>query len=74
MFSVYNIELEDYYIQTDFDKNSYLNFINTIKNRSIYNFETEVTSQNPILTLSTCDNNNKYRVVLHAVRLEEMIL
>lgn len=72
MFSVYNIELEDYYIQTDFDENSYLNFINTIKNRSIYNFETEVTSQNSILTLSTCDNNNKYRVVLHAVRLEEM--
>ena len=70
VFSVYNIELEDYYIQTDFDENSYSNFINTIKNRSIYNFETEVTSQNSILTLSTCDNNNKYRVVLHAVRLE----
>lgn len=70
VFSVYNIELEDYYIQTDFDENSYSNFINTIKNRSIYDFETEVTSQNSILTLSTCDNNNKYRVVLHAVRLE----
>lgn len=70
VFSVYNIELEDYYIQTDFDENSYLNFINTIKNRSIYNFETEVTTQNSILTLSTCDDNNKYRVVLHAVKLE----
>ena len=37
--------------------------------RSINNFETDVKTDDNILTLSTCANNNKYRIVLHAKKL-----
>lgn len=69
VFSIYKVEKEDYYITTSFTNNSYLDFLNTIKKRSITDFNTEVTENDQILTLSTCDNNNKYRVVLHAKKL-----
>lgn len=67
VFSVYKIEAEDYYIKTKFsDNKEFEEFINTIKKRSIKNFDTNVSKDDSILTLSTCANNNKYRVVLHA--------
>ena len=67
VFSVYEIEEEDYYIQTKFNNNkSYKKFLNTIKNRSIKNFNVDIKEENSILTLSTCANSNKYRIVLHA--------
>lgn len=53
--------------QTNFENNTeYLKFIKTLKNRSIQNFDIDVTEEDPILTLSTCANDNDYRVVLHA--------
>ena len=67
VFSVYQIEAEDYYIQTEFDSNKqFEQFIETLQKRSIKNFNEKVTTENQILTLSTCANNNKYRIVLHA--------
>ena len=67
VFSIYQIEKEVYYLQTDFnDDNEYMNFVNTLKSRSIINFGVDVTVEHQILTLSTCANNNDYRVVLHA--------
>lgn len=70
VFSVYKIEVEDYYIQTEFkDNKSYLQFLNTIKERSSKDFEIELTENDKILTLSTCANNNKYRIVLHAKKI-----
>ena len=70
VFSVYQIEVEDYYIKTSFDtEGKFEEFINTIKSRSINNFETDVKTDDNILTLSTCANNNKYRVVLHAKKV-----
>ena len=69
VFSIYKIENEDYYITTDFFDNSFGEFIETIKNRSIKDFGVQVNENDQILTLSTCDNNNKYRVVLHAKKL-----
>ena len=69
VFSVYQIEKEDYYIQTSFNNTEYNKFIETIKNRSIKNFNEEVTAEDQILTLSTCANNNKYRVVVHAKKI-----
>ena len=68
VFSVYKIESEDYYIKTEFNNdNEYEQFINTLKNRSIKEFNADVSKNDSILTLSTCANNNRYRVVLHAV-------
>lgn len=69
VFSVYQIEKEDYYIKTNFSNdNEFKNFIDTIKSRSYKDFGIDVTNEDQILTLSTCANNNKYRVVLHAVK------
>jgi len=67
VFSIYQIEKEAYYLQTDFSNNEeFTSFINTLKNRSITNFDIDVTFEDRILTLSTCANDNDYRVVLHA--------
>ena len=70
VFSVYRIEKEDYYIQTNFDTEKEFNtFAQTIKKRSKKDFNVDVNKEDNILTLSTCANNNKYRVVLHAKKI-----
>ena len=70
IFSIYQIEAEEYYIQTEFKNESeFGKFIETIKKRSIKDFENELSSSDSILTLSTCANNNKYRVVVHAKKI-----
>ncbi len=71
VFSVYQIVNEDYYIDTEFENNEFEDFIKTLKSRSIKDFNIEVTKEDTILTLSTCANNNKYRVVLHAKKIQE---
>lgn len=70
VFSIYEIESEDYYIKTEFKDNEFEEFIKTLKNRSIKDFRVEISSEDSILTLSTCSNNNKYRVVLHARKIK----
>lgn len=70
VFSVYQIEKEDYYIQTSFDTEIEFNtFVETIKKRSKKDFNVDVNKEDTVLTLSTCANNNKYRVVLHAKKI-----
>lgn len=72
VFSVYTIEPEIYYITTNFNTDDkYNKFINTILNRSIYNFNIDMKTTDKILTLSSC-YNDKLRVVLHA-KLVNMI-
>lgn len=67
VFSIYKIESEDYYIKTEFSNdNEFEKFIKTLKKRSIKNFNIDISKEDSILTLSTCANNNKYRVVLHS--------
>lgn len=66
IFSVYKIEEESYYIQTDFTSDSeYLEFLNTIKERSKYDFNVVLNESDKIITLSTCAND-KERYVVHA--------
>lgn len=70
VFSVYRIEKEDYYIQTNFNTEKEFNtFAQTIKKRSKKDFNVDVNKEDTVLTLSTCANNNKYRVVLHAKKI-----
>ena len=70
VFSIYKIESEDYYIKTEFSNdNEFEQFVNTIKNRSIKKFDIDVSKEDNILTLSTCANNNRYRIVLHAKKM-----
>lgn len=66
IFSVYTIERENYYLQTDFTtKKEYKTFLNILRERSIYDFKLDIENTTSILTLSTCYKNNK-RVVVHA--------
>lgn len=69
VFSVYKIKNEDYYINTEFQGNEFQEFVNTLKGRSIKNFNVDVYEEDSILTLSTCAENNKNRVVVHAKRI-----
>ncbi len=68
VFSVYKINLESYYLQVDFDNDSqYLEFLNTLKSRSKYNFNVSLNENDKIITLSTCsDAAGTGRIVLHA--------
>lgn len=71
VFSVYKIEIEDYYITTNFETNNeFQRFVNVIKSRSEKDFEIDVSANDNILTLSTCADNNKYRIVLHAKKIK----
>lgn len=71
VFSIYNIEVTSDYLYTNFNTNEeYQKFINLIKDRSNFKFDTEVTTQDKILTLSTCLDNNR-RLVVHAVLQKE---
>ena len=65
VFSIYEIENEDYYLSTTFD--NYDEYLNNIKNRSIKDFGINLSNESNILTLSTCSSSNKRRIVLHAV-------
>lgn len=67
VFSTYTIDSENYYIKTQFSSDKeFKDFIKTIKNRSNYNFNIDVSNDDKILTLSTCTNIGKGRTVLHA--------
>ena len=72
VFSVYEIRAEGYYATPSFvsDK-TYSDFLNTLKSRSVHNFDVDLTSSDQILTLSTCSNNNAFRTVLHAKKITE---
>lgn len=66
IFSVYTIPEENYYITTSFkDNNDYQQFLDTIKKRSKFNFNTNLNTNDKIITLSTCYSNTK-RTVVHA--------
>ena len=69
VFSVYQIETEDYYINTEFKDEEFKNFVNTLKKRSKKDFGVEITEEDSILTLSTCANNYRDRIVLHAKKI-----
>ena len=68
VFSVYQIETEEYYLQTNIS--NFKEFVEKIKGRSKKNFNVDIKETDNILTLSTCADNTKYRVVLHAVKIK----
>ena len=71
IFSVYKIEEETYYITTDFENdNTYMEFLNTIKDRSKYNFNVTLNSSDSIITLSTCYSETE-RTVVHAKKIKK---
>ena len=69
VFSMYKTQKEDYYIKTEFEENEFEKFINRLKDRSIRDFNAEVSTSDRILTLSTCSNDEKNRIVIHAKKI-----
>ena len=66
IFSVYHIPTTSDYIQVNFSSNEeFTNWANMLINRSSHNFNTNVSENDNVLTLSTCYNDNE-KVVLHA--------
>ena len=70
IFSMYKIEVEDYYITTEFNgDDEFGNFIRTLKSRSDRYINVDVSKDDYILTLSTCTSDNNKRIVVHAKRV-----
>lgn len=66
IFATYSTDTDFFYIDTNFkDINEYESFINSLKAKSEYETNVEVTKDDVILTLSTCDysiENGRYVV------------
>ena len=66
IFSTYHIPTTSDYLETNFSSDTeYLDFLNMLLTRSAYNFNTSISSNDNILTLSTCYNNSD-KMVVHA--------
>ena len=64
IFSAYHIKTTNDYLITNFSSNQeYREFLDKIKRRSMVSFDTTISTQNKILTLSTCYNNREKMVV-----------
>lgn len=68
IFSIYTIVPEVYYLKTYFKNDEeHKTFLDTLKNRSIYKFtDEELTTDDKIITLSTCSDDGTKRIVIHA--------
>ena len=71
IFSIYVIPVTNDYLIANFStEEKYMNFLDMITKRSKYDFGVPLLPDDQILTLSTCSNNGKNRLVIHAVRLD----
>ena len=66
VFSVYHIPTTSDYLKTNFTNDTdFENFANMLQKRSVYQFNTSVSKNDKILTLSTCYGKND-KMVMHA--------
>ena len=72
IFAIYTTDPNFNYIFTNYydDGTDFTNFLNEVKNRSIYDFGVEVNNNDKILTLSTCYQYGTKRLVIHAKLLK----
>ena len=67
IFSVYKITSNKVTLPVQFENAEELSqTIDAWKSSSIYDFQSDVSTNDNILTLYTCDNNNIDRTILHA--------
>lgn len=72
IFSIYTIKSETYYITTKFSKTYFKEkWIKEMKKRNTSTIETEVTTEDKVLTLSTCLNDDDVRIVVHAKLIKQ---
>lgn len=61
IFSVYETTTDFYYIETDFPgKQDFADYLEKVKQQSIYKSNVKVSSKDRIITLSTCDTEKDY--------------
>ena len=72
VFSAYVTDAKDNYIKTNFDDNAqYKEFLEDIKNKSLYKSDIDVNENDKIITLSTCSYEfNDARMVVHGKLLK----
>ena len=72
VFSAYVTDAKDNYIKTNFDdKARYKEFLEGIKNKSLYKSDIDVNENDKIITLSTCSYEfNDARMVVHGKLLK----
>lgn len=66
VFSCYNTEPDEYSLSTTISEANYDEFLNNLKSRSERNFDIDPHGSNQVLTLSTCSENGKNRIIVHA--------
>ena len=66
IFSTYTIEPTTDYLRTNFEDRNYQEFLDLMKSRSIYNFGVDLTENDKIITLSTCNDSGTKRIVVQA--------
>ena len=67
IFSIYTIDSEGYYIQTEFDSvDDKKEWINTMNSRNTSIIDAAANENDRVITLSTCLNNDGGRIVVHA--------
>ncbi len=71
VFSSYEIDPENYAINTNVNENEFDQFKQTLSERTKVKFIGNPNESNQILTLSTCDRTGKKRILVHA-ELEEV--
>ena len=72
IFSIYVVpNTNDYLIANFSTAEKYQNFLDLITNRSIYAFNTPVSTKDKILTLSTCSGSRNNKLVIHAVLMSD---
>lgn len=72
IFSAYKVDYTtDYLVTTLETSRAKKDFIDLIRNRSLFKSNVSVEIDDKILTLSTCTGSNNRRLVVHAVLLEE---
>lgn len=73
VFSVYQIPNTNDYIRVDFINDDYFQqFLNMLSDRSYYDFAVPLSTEDKILTLSTCYDKNE-KVVMHAKLIKKEI-
>lgn len=72
--SIYTIKPETYYLTTFFENDQkWQQYLEAIQRRSIYSFDTTLYPDDQILTLSTCQDDNQNRLVVHAKLIKKEI-
>ena len=72
VFAAYSVNAEEFDNSTNFKlSKEYQDYLDTAINRSVYNFNVEVTTLDKILTIYTCANNNQYRIILQGKLISE---